>query len=102
VPGQLILEVQGNYRRAIWFGSFGSCSGRILFGSEMIGAVRGIDSQTDHHFDNTRRYIDALGLTPAARASVDELNARRIYPRLGALIKEPAVAERCEPHWPGR
>ncbi len=26
----------------------------ILFGSEMLGAVRGIDPQTGHHFDDTR------------------------------------------------
>jgi len=57
---------------------------RILFGSEMIGAVRGIDPTTGHYFDDTRRYIDALGLSPEVRAQVDELNARRIYPRLDA------------------
>jgi 4-oxalmesaconate hydratase len=55
----------------------------ILFGSEMIGAVRGIDPQTGHHFDDTRRYVDALGLPPHVRAQVYELNARRVYPRLG-------------------
>jgi 4-oxalmesaconate hydratase len=59
-------------------------SGNIVFGSEMIGAVRGIDPQTGHHFDDTRRYIDALNLPPATRAQVYELNARRIYPRLAA------------------
>ena len=37
----------------------------ILFGSEMIGAVRGIDPETGHAFDDTRRYIDALDLAPA-------------------------------------
>ena len=57
-------------------------TGNILFGSEMIGAVRGIDPQTGHHFDDTRRYIDALDLAPGARAKVYELNARRVYPRL--------------------
>ena len=56
--------------------------GSILFGSEMIGAVRGIDPQTGHHFDDTRRYVDALGLPSAARDQVYELNARRVYPRL--------------------
>jgi 4-oxalmesaconate hydratase len=55
----------------------------ILFGSEMIGAVRGIDPQTGHHFDDTRRYIDALNLLPPTQAQVYEHNARRIYPRLG-------------------
>jgi len=57
----------------------------ILFGSEMIGAVRGIDYQTGHYFDDTRRYIDAAPLTPADRAAVFETNARRVYPRLNAL-----------------
>jgi Insertion element 4 transposase N-terminal/Amidohydrolase len=59
---------------------------RILFGSEMIGAVRGINPTTGHYFDDTRRYIDALGLSPEVRDQVYELSARRIYPRLGALI----------------
>ena len=34
----------------------------ILFGSEMVGAVRGIDPETGHYFDDTKRYVDALGL----------------------------------------
>ena len=60
-------------------------TGNIVFGSEMIGAVRGIDPQTGHHFDDTRRYIEALGLAPGARDAVFELNARRVYPRLDRL-----------------
>ena len=62
----------------------------ILFGSEMIGAVRGIDPQTGHHFDDTRRYIEALDLAPGARAEVYELNARQVYPRLDAALKRSA------------
>jgi len=58
--------------------------GSILFGSEMVGAVRGIDPQTGHHFDDTRRYVDALDLKPAVRDMVYEGNARRVYPRLRA------------------
>jgi 4-oxalmesaconate hydratase len=54
----------------------------ILFGSEMVGAVRGIDPRTGHHFDDTRRYVDALDLSPDDRAKVFEANARRVYPRL--------------------
>ena len=57
----------------------------ILFGSEMIGAVRGIDPTTGHYFDDTRRYVDALELEPETRAQVYEHNARRVYPRLEAL-----------------
>ncbi|WP_033342076.1 amidohydrolase family protein [Catenuloplanes japonicus] len=58
--------------------------GAILFGSEAIGAVRGLDPLTGHHFDDTRRYIDAHPtLGPEDRDRVYELNARRVYPRLG-------------------
>ncbi len=59
----------------------------ILFGSEMVGAVRGIDPETGHHFDDTKRYLDALRLTDAQRAQVFEGNARRVYPRLDAILK---------------
>ena len=61
--------------------------GNILFGSEMIGAVRGVDPQTGNHFDDTRRYVDALDLAPGARDQVYELNARRVYPRLDKALK---------------
>jgi 4-oxalmesaconate hydratase len=54
----------------------------ILFGSEMVGAVRGIDPRTGHHFDDTRRYVETLKLDPDDRAKVYEHNARRVYPRL--------------------
>jgi len=59
----------------------------ILFGSEMIGAVRGIDPETGHFFDDTRRYIDALAISDADKRKVFELNARRVYPRLDASLK---------------
>jgi 4-oxalmesaconate hydratase len=58
----------------------------ILFGSEMVGAVRGIDPRTGHHFDDTRRYVDALKLEADDREKVVERNARRVYPRLDALL----------------
>ncbi|MGH3149803.1 MAG: amidohydrolase family protein [Streptosporangiaceae bacterium] len=61
-------------------------TGNIVFGSEMIGAVRGIDPQTGHYFDDTRRYVDALSLAPADRERVYELNARRVYPRLEQAV----------------
>jgi 4-oxalmesaconate hydratase len=54
----------------------------VLFASEMIGAVRGIDPETGHHFDDTRRYLDAAGLGEAERTKIFETNARRVYPRL--------------------
>ncbi len=58
----------------------------ILFGSEMVGAVRGIDPQTGHYFDDTKRYVDALDLTDAQRTQVFSGNARRVYPRLDASL----------------
>ncbi|MCB1678668.1 MAG: amidohydrolase [Halioglobus sp.] len=59
----------------------------ILFGSEMVGAVRGIDPQSGHYFDDTRRYIDALSLSDDCRYKVYEGNVRRVYPRLDAALK---------------
>jgi len=58
----------------------------ILFASEMFGAVRGIDPETGHHWDDTKRYVDALDLSDQARHQVFEANARRVYPRLDALL----------------
>jgi 4-oxalmesaconate hydratase len=59
----------------------------ILFGSEMVGAVRGIDPRTGHHYDDTRRYVDALGLADEDRAKVYERNVRRVYPRLDQALR---------------
>jgi 4-oxalmesaconate hydratase len=55
----------------------------ILFASETVGAVQGVDPQTGHAFDDTRRYIDAsVSATPAARQRIFESNALGVYPRL--------------------
>jgi 4-oxalmesaconate hydratase len=59
---------------------------RVLFGSEVLGAVRGVDPQTGHNFDDTRRYVEALGLPDRERAQILELNARRVYPRLDGRL----------------
>jgi len=59
----------------------------IVFGSEMVGAVRGIDPQTGHYFDDTRRYVDALDVPDEHKAAVFSGNARRVYPRLDAILK---------------
>ena len=58
----------------------------ILFASEMIGAVRGIDPETGHHFDDTRRYIEAAGIDDAQRRQIYEANARRVYRRLDQAL----------------
>jgi len=55
----------------------------ILFASEMLGAVKGIDPQTGHHYDDTKRYVDQIAqLSPQDRHKIFEGNARRVYPRL--------------------
>jgi 4-oxalmesaconate hydratase len=54
----------------------------------MVGAVRGIDPETGHYFDDTKRYIDALGLPEAERVMVYSGNARRVYPRLDKALRE--------------
>ena len=54
----------------------------ILFASEMVGAVRGIDPQTGHFYDDTRRYIDGADLSDADRGKIFEGNVRRVFPRL--------------------
>jgi 4-oxalmesaconate hydratase len=59
----------------------------ILFGSEMVGAVRGIDPETGHYFDDTKRYIDALDVSADYKRRIFELNARRVFPRLDARLK---------------
>src|SRR6202012_335145 len=48
----------------------------ILFGSEMVGAVRSIYPTTGHYFDDTKRYVDALPITEEQRHAIYEGNAR--------------------------
>lgn len=60
----------------------------VLFGSEMIGAVRGRDPDTGEYFDDTKRYVDQCeALSDADRAAIFEGNARRVYPRLDVQLK---------------
>ncbi len=54
----------------------------ILFASEMVGAVRGIDPETGHYFDDTKRYVDNAAISDADRAAIFAENARHVYSRL--------------------
>ena len=58
----------------------------IMFGSEMVGAVRGIDPRTGHYYDDTKRYLDALALSQDDKHKLFEGNARKVYPRINKLI----------------
>jgi 4-oxalmesaconate hydratase len=51
----------------------------------MIGAVRGIDPETGHYFDDTKRYIDNnTVLSAEQKQAIFEGNARRVFSRLKA------------------
>jgi len=56
----------------------------ILFASEMVGAVRGIDPDTGNYYDDTKIYVDNAAISPAERERICEDNIRRVYPRLQA------------------
>jgi 4-oxalmesaconate hydratase len=58
----------------------------ILFASEMVGAVRGIDPETGRHYDDTRSLVEATPLGEADKRKIFESNARRVYSRLGAKL----------------
>jgi 4-oxalmesaconate hydratase len=63
----------------------------ILFASEMVGAVKGIDPRSGHYFDDTKRYVDnARGLDDSARRKIFEGNARRVFSRLKTKIAATA------------
>jgi 4-oxalmesaconate hydratase len=65
----------------------------VLFASEMIGAVRGIDPEHGFYFDDTKRYVDQVDwLSDADRQKVYEGNAFKVYPRLAKAIERQRAA----------
>ena len=55
----------------------------ILFASEMVGAVRGVDPETGHNYDDTKRYIDGTpNRSEAERAAVFSENTLKVFSRL--------------------
>jgi 4-oxalmesaconate hydratase len=64
----------------------------ILFASEMVGAVKGIDPETGHNYDDTKRYVDQVAnLGAEDRRKIFEGNARRVFPRLDRWLKKKAA-----------
>ena len=54
----------------------------ILFASETVGAVRGIDPETGRHFDDTKHMIDSIDwLSADDRDKIFERNVHKVYPR---------------------
>jgi 4-oxalmesaconate hydratase len=58
----------------------------VIFASEMIGAVRGIDDRTGRYFDDTKPYVDALNLSAEDATKIFEANAYKAYPRLAKRL----------------
>jgi 4-oxalmesaconate hydratase len=53
----------------------------------MVGAVKGIDPRTGHHYDDTKRYIDQVSwLSASDKQKIYEGNARKVYSRLKGKI----------------
>jgi 4-oxalmesaconate hydratase len=64
----------------------------------MLGAVKGIDPRTGHHYDDTKRYVDQLkDLGEEDRHKIFEGNARRVYPRLDAQLAKRGQPARKSP-----
>jgi 4-oxalmesaconate hydratase len=60
----------------------------ILFASEMVGAVKGVDPETGHYYDDTKRYLDAIDwLEPADREKIFHGNVSKVYPRFAKRAK---------------
>ena len=65
----------------------------VIFASEMIGAVKGVDERSGHYFDDTKRYVDALpNLTEGDREKLYQMNALRVYPRLARALNKSETA----------
>ena len=65
----------------------------ILFASETIGAVRGIDPRTNRHYDDTRFYVDASQeVSDEAKKMIYADNAVGVYSRLKKHPKCSACA----------
>jgi len=68
----------------------------VLFGSEMVGAVRGVDPETGHYFDDTKRYVDQVAwLTAADKQKIFEGNAKRVYPGVAKRLAKKASAKKA-------
>jgi len=60
----------------------------ILFGSEMVGAVCGIDPFFLKYSAATKKYLDALPLSDGDRYKLFEGNARKVYPRIAKRLSK--------------
>jgi 4-oxalmesaconate hydratase len=63
----------------------------ILFASEMLGGVNAVDPRTGRMFDDNQPLVEAISwLDENDRMKIFELNARKVYPRLDAILDRRA------------
>ena len=61
----------------------------ILFASEMVGAVRGIDPKTGFHFDDTKRYVDNINwVSKDNKEKIFSGNVSKVFPRFAKRAKK--------------
>ena len=66
----------------------------VLFASEMIGAVRGVDPETGHRFDDTKYLLDSIdSLSAADRQAVYGGNALRVFGRLKSVLTSAGAGQ---------
>ena len=65
----------------------------ILFASEMVGAVRGIDPETGYNYDDTKRYIDQLAMDDAGKEKIYSGNALKVYPRIAGVLEDRGLTD---------
>jgi 4-oxalmesaconate hydratase len=63
----------------------------VLFASEMVGAVKGIDPDTGNYFDDTKKYLDQIDLPKDVADKIFEGNARRVFGRLNQVLAERGI-----------
>ena len=60
----------------------------ILFASEMVGAVRGIDPESGFNYDDTKRYIDSSQeISDQEKDQIFSENVHLVFPRLKKVMK---------------